>query len=193
MRFVKKINLIVFLCLFILLMSTIILAQYEPGTEIDETNDNQAELRRETLNDKVDDKVMNSQKGGFYKIHGYYWPKITFGGNVTAVIAYLALFFGFASFFIGHNAGGRLNKKKIFASIITASLIGIFSRSIVIKLQLFFFNFLTVSPFKMDELIAGTIVYVIFYIINILFVSSVAVYFYETFTVTAKEAFPVGK
>ena len=45
----------------------------------------------------------------------------------------------------------------------------------------------------MNELIAGTIVDTIFFIFTLLFVSGVAVYFYETFTVTAKEAFPVGR
>ena len=61
----------------------------------------------------------------FYTIPPSLWPKITIGGTFTAVITYVALIFGIASYFIGHNAGGRLAKGKIFAAIGTATIVGI--------------------------------------------------------------------
>jgi hypothetical protein len=136
-------------------MSTIALAQYEPGTKIDDTYKSQVGSSRNKLNDKIDDKVVDnahdSQKSGFYSIPKSIWPNITFFGNVSAVIIYLALLFGFASFFIGYNAGGNLNKKKIFSSIITATIIGTLSRGLVIKVELYLFEFLTVKVQRLNN------------------------------------------
>jgi len=127
---------------------------------------------------------------GFYEVPGYLWPKITIGGTVSAVIVYVAIVFGIASYIIGSFAGGKYGKRKIFASIGMATAVGIFGRSftILIKLQLYYFF---ESIFQEKKLIAGTLADIIIYVIWTVFIAGISVYFYETFTVTAEEAHPV--
>ncbi len=125
----------------------------------------------------------------FYTVPAYLWPKITIGKTVTAVIVYLFLLFGVAAYFIGHNAGGNLTKGKIFGSIGTATLVGLFGRSFIIYLEINIYNFLN-TIFPDNTLIAGTIADLIVYLLWTPFIAGISVYFYETFTVTAEEAHP---
>ena len=189
MRFQQIFKILILPSLIFLSLFTNVLSQFEPNTPPDKpTYSEQVEQT-----DNNHDAVEKTKLGGFYTMPGSWWPSITFLGNVSAVIIYLALFFGFASFFIGHNAGGKLNKKKIFSSIMAATIIGVISRGIVVKLELILFDLLVGKPLKLSELLAGTIVETFTFVITLLFVSGISVYFYETFTVTAKEAFPIGK
>ena len=154
------------------------------GTEMEadiETVLSDTEMPEET-------KVKKEYKN-FYSNPAFLWPKITIGGTFTAVITFVALIFGVASYFIGHNAGGKLAKGKIFASVGAATSIGILGRSLIILIEVKIFELLKYI-FPTDELILGTISEVIVYIIWITFLSGISVYFYETFTVTAEEAHP---
>ena len=125
----------------------------------------------------------------FYSNPAFLWPKITIGGTFTAVITFVAVIMGIASYFIGYNAGGKLSKRTIFASIGTAIVIGILGRSLIILIKVKIFELLCFI-FSGDKLILGTIAEVIIYILWITFIAGIAVYLYETFTVTAEEAHP---
>lgn len=126
----------------------------------------------------------------FYVVPPSLWPKVTIGGTLSAVIVYVALIFGIASYFIGHNAGGKMNKKTIFASIGTATLVGICGRSITILARVKLYELLKYI-FSDNQILAGTISDLIIYILWITFIAGISVYLYETFTVTAKEAHPM--
>ncbi len=130
-----------------------------------------------------------SEYGPFYKIPSSFWPKITILGTASAVMMYVALIFGFTSFFIGYNAGGRLAKGKVIAAIVTATTIGVLSRSIFIKVKVLIFDLLTKNLFEWNEMIVGTALDIFCYIFTIAYVAAIAVFIYETFTVTAREAF----
>ena len=117
------------------------------------------------------------------------WVAIQRYGVYSSLIIWLAFIFGLLTFFIGHFAGGRLNKLKIWISIVMASIISILSRSINIWtknwLAHVFEEFMGFEP-----LTSATMADVIIYILWTLYITGVAVYLYETFTVTAKEAYP---
>ena len=127
----------------------------------------------------------------FYIIPPTCWFKISFWGIVSAVVIYLALAFGLASYFIGYNAGGRLNKSKIISAIGTAVVVGIIGRSFKIFLQLKLFRLLIkICPESWGNpvVVAGTISDVVVYVLWLIFISGIAVFLYETFVVTAQEA-----
>jgi len=127
----------------------------------------------------------------FYSNPAFLWPKITIGGTITAVITFVSIIMGIASYFIGYNAGGKLSKRTIFASIGTALAVGILGRSLTILIKVKIFELLCYI-FPGDKLILGTIAEVIIYVLWITFIAGIAVYIYETFTVTAEEAHPTN-
>ena len=125
----------------------------------------------------------------FYMIPSSLWPKITIGGSVTAVIVFVALIFGIASYFIGYNAGGKINKPTIYSSIIIGVVVGVLGRSFTVLLQVKLYEVLNyILP--INDIIAATIADVIIYTLWLMFICGICVYMYETFTVTAEEAHP---
>lgn len=173
-------RIIFILILLILITTSLSYTQYEPDYEKVKTPP-QSKIRNDD-----DDEIKSSSN--VYVLYRSYWPKVTIGGAITAVVVYVALFFGLISFFIGHFAGGRLAKGKIFASVLTATLIGVFSRSIIVFTQIKLIKLLKDSM-GVNPFVAATIVDTTFFILTLLFVSAIAVNIYETFTVTAREAF----
>lgn len=129
------------------------------------------------------------QHTNFYMIPSSLWPKITIGGSVTAVIVFVALIFGIASYFIGYNAGGKINKPTIYSSIIIGVVVGVLGRSFMVLVQVKLYEVLNyILP--INDVIAATIADIIIYIFWLTFICGICVYMYETFTVTAEEAHP---
>ncbi len=170
--------------MFLLVFINLALSQYDAQRDKDKTeNDN---FMKES---EADPGISKIETKSCYIIPPSYWPKITIFKSVSAIICYIALFFGFAAFFIGSYAGITLNKTKVQASILAAVIIGILSRSIFIRMQTYIFYLLTSKLLHLNDIIAGTIVDTIFYIGMLFYVSVISVYFYETFTISAKEIF----
>lgn len=124
-----------------------------------------------------------------YEIPASYWPKINIGGTITSIIVFVTLTFGLVMYIIGHFAGGKLNKSKIFAAIGLSMIVAIFGRSFNIWLRVTLTNAL-ISVIE-NRLVSATIVDVIVYFCWTAYISGIAVYVYETFVVTAKEAHPM--
>jgi hypothetical protein len=124
----------------------------------------------------------------FYIIPSSYWPKIKIGKSFSAIIIFVALLFGVVMYIIGQFAGGKLNRSKILASIIVATAVGFIARSVLICVQVFLTKGL--ASVIGNEMVAATIIDFFLYTIWIAFIAGIAVYFYETIVVTAKEAFP---
>ncbi len=125
-----------------------------------------------------------------YQIPGTYWPKIRILGVFSAILVFVAITFGVVIYFIGYFAGGRLNKPKILGSIVMATLVALLGRSCEAWLRSHLTAWLYMAI--KHEIAAAMIVDVVVYIFWTAFIAGIAVYTYETFVVTAKEAHPMG-
>lgn len=141
-----------------------------------------------TVNGKT---AIITENDNFYIVPAFYWPKITIGGTVTAVLFFVALIIGILSYPIGLNAGGKENKGQIFFAITTATLVGMLGRAVTIWVKIQFFRMLLALTGE-NEMLAGTIAELVIYFFWIIFISGISVYLYETFTVTAKEIYQGG-
>lgn len=178
-RFLILISILIFL-----IFVNLALSQYD--TKKDKNKTNNSIFLSEKQNDST---ISDVETDGFYKVPESSWPKITYFKSISAVVCYIALFFGFAIFVIGTFSGARLNKSKVRAAIIIGVVIGIFSRSIFIRLQTYLYLLLIRKPLTMNAMLASSLVDLVFFIGGLFYVAGIAVYMYETFTVTAKEVF----
>ncbi|HEX9975518.1 MAG TPA: hypothetical protein VGD14_25935, partial [bacterium] len=106
------------------------------------------------------------------------------------IIIVLAFLLGFVSYFVGMSAGGDINKKEIRKAILSALIIAIFARPIAILAH----QYLGIGlSYLMSESYAFGIAGFIVYILWMLYLLAIPVYLYESFTVTAKEAYPAGR
>lgn len=125
----------------------------------------------------------------FQKVPSGYWIKINAFSTVSIIIILLAFILGFVSYYIGMSAGGDINKREIRKAIMSALIIAIFARPIEIMVHHYLGAGLSyMMPEEYAFGIAGFIVYILW----TLYLLAIPVYLYESFTVTAKEAYPVG-
>ncbi len=134
-------------------------------------------------------QLVEQDSSRYYRVPGYQWPKITAIKTFSAVLFFVALTIGIVSYFIGHNAGGKVNKGQIFFAIGIATAVGILGRSITIFIKITIYKYL--SQF-FDAIIVASVVEFISYTLWTIFLTGISVYLYETFTVTAKEIYQGG-
>lgn len=172
----KKNRMILLLfALFLIISSSISFSQFEPSSK-------PAPQREEESPLTVKDSMLQ-------KIPSGYWIKINAFSTVSVIIILLAFILGFISYYIGLSAGGDINKKEIRKAIISALIIAIFARPIEIMAHYYIGAGLSyLMPDEYAFGIAGLIVYILW----TLYLLAIPVYLYESFTVTAKEAYPIG-
>jgi hypothetical protein len=173
----RKKNRMIFVlfALFLILSNSISFSQFEP--------DAKPTPQRE---EKAPPSANNSM---LQKIPSGYWIKINAFSTVSIIIILLAFILGFVSYYIGLSAGGDINKREIRKAIISALIIAIFARPIEIMVHYYLGAGLSyLMPDEYAFGIAGFIVYVLW----TLYLLAIPVYLYESFTVTAKEAYPIG-
>ncbi len=194
MNTARNVKLFVSLLVFLFVLSVMTYSQNKYDFFKDQ---NESEYSDDVLEDEssqegtVVDATRNNKKDKCYTISPFYWPKIMVFGTASAVAVYVAIVYGLISIVTGWNAGGKLNKTKIYITIFLTTVVGILGRSLIIYIQQFLNNYIVKLVFK-DETIAGTISETIIYILWTAFLSAVAIFLYETFIVTAKEAHPMG-
>jgi len=151
-------------------------------------NDSRTDRSVQKANQRVVSPSKSSEDDqSFYRITETKWPKIQFWGVYSAMVVWVAFIFGLLSFLIGHYAGARLAKAKIWAAIIIATVVAVLSRAISVQLRTFL---QTLLVHLVGDETAASIADLIVYVFWTLYIAGVAVYLYETFTVTAKEAYP---
>jgi len=176
----SKMRLIYFVMLvFILTCATIGFSQYKSSVK---PQDRTPQVKTEGENKK-------ESSDHWYELKGTLWPKVQILGVYSSLVAWVAIIFGIASFLIGYHSGGRINKAKIWAAITIATIVGILGRSVNIMIRLKI-EWLFSLVIKNNPTLVATIAESIVYVIWLVYISGIAVYMYETFTVTAKEAYP---
>ncbi len=162
----------VLLVLMIVLSSPIAFSQYEPEQK-----------------GPVGIQLPSRADSIFEPVPPSYWVKLTAFKTVSIIIILLAFLLGFVAFFIGSSAGAKLNKREIRKSITAAMVIAMVARPISnlahrwIGLGL---NYILPEDYAFG--VAGVIVYFFWS----LYIISIPVFLYESFTVSAKEAHPMG-
>lgn len=170
----KKAIYVIFL-LLLMLSASISFSQFEPESK-------PTPQREEEAPPSASDSILQ-------KIPSGYWIKINAFSTVSIIIILLAFILGFVSYYVGLSAGGDINKKEIRKAIISAMIIAIFARPIEIMAHHYLGAGLSyMMPEEYAFGIAGFIVYVLWN----LYLLAIPVFLYESFTVTAKEAYPVG-
>jgi len=162
--------------LFLLLLASMAFSQFEPDTK-------PIPQREEEAPPPVKDSI-------FQEVPTSYWIKFNAFKTVSIIIVILAFILGFVSYFQGLNAGGRVNRKEIRKSIIYALVIAIFARPMSINAHYYLGLGLSyILPEAYAYGIAGFIVYILW----MAYIIAIPVYLYETFVVSAKEAYPAGE
>ena len=176
--FKKKIKLIhLSLILLVLLSASFAFPQFEPGSNSKPTTQ------------LLDEEGFPAPNSIFEPIPPAYWIKFTSFKTVSIIIILLAFLLGLVSYYIGHSAGGDINKKEIRKSVISALTIAIIARPISIMAH----KYLGLGlDYFLPEAYAYGIAGLIVYVLWMAYVLAIPVYLYESFTVTAKEAYPVG-
>jgi len=163
----------VLLILTIILSASISFSQFEPESQ-------QVPQREEEAPPPPEHSI-------FQEIPSAFWIKFTAFKTFSVIIVILAFILGFVSYYIGMNAGGRVNRKEIRRSILSALLIAIVARPIAINAHKYFGLGLSyILPESYAYGIAGFIVYIFW----VLYIVAIPVFLYESFTVSAKEAYP---
>lgn len=163
------------LVLFIILSTPMAFSQFEPDTK-------PAQQREQQTPPSLQDSI-------FQEVPSAYWIKFTAFKTFSIIVVLLAFILGFVSYFIGLNAGGRENRSQIRKSIISALVIAIIARPISINAHIYLGIALSyVLPDSYAYGIAGLIIYILWS----LYIVAIPVFLYESFTVSAKEAYPVG-
>ena len=101
-----------------------------------------------------------------------WWPKFDDTYSIIALAISVAIFF------IAYFAGGKLNRTKMFASFLTASILGFFAMPLVIDL------------FSRFNFLQSRLGVVGMYSVVMIFVAALSVNIYEIIVVTAREALP---
>lgn len=174
---VRKKNKIIYvlLALFIILSASISFSQFEPDSK--------------PTPQKEEEAPPPSGNSIFQPIPPAFWFRIASFKTASVIIILLAFILGFVSYYIGISAGGDINKKTIRKAILSALVIAIFARPIAINAHYYLGIGLS---YIMPEDVAFGIAGFITYILWTLYLLAIPVYLYESFTVTAKEAYPVG-
>jgi len=162
------------LTIFIIFSTSIALAQFEPGTQ--------------TTPQKQED-ILVAKDSIFQPIPSGYWLKFNAFKTVSIIIVLIAFIYGFISYFQGMSAGGKLNRKEIRKSIILALIVAIFARPVPIMIH----HYIGIGlNYFLPEAYAFGIAEFIVYILWMTYIIAIPVFLYESFTVSAKEAYPVG-
>jgi len=173
----KKLKLIyVLFILFLILSASISFSQFEPDGKPSPQIEKQA-------------PPPSTGKSIFQPIPPAFWIRIGSFKTASIIIVILAFLLGFISYYIGYSAGGDINKKEIRKAILSALVIAIFARPIAINAHYYLGLGLA---FIMPEDVAFGLAGLIIYILWSLYLLAIPVYLYESFTVTAKEAYPAG-
>jgi len=164
------------LILLFLFSASLALPQFEPDTQ--------------PVPGRLERTPLPSSDSIFQIIPQAYYLKITAFKTFSIIIIVLAFLLGFVSYFVGMSAGGDINKKEIRKAILSALIIAIFARPIAILAH----QYLGIGlSYLMSESYAFGIAGFIVYILWMLYLLAIPVYLYESFTVTAKEAYPAGR
>ena len=174
----KKIKIIyVLLILLLILSASISFSQFEPDG-------------RPTPQIEKEAPPTSSGNSIFQPIPPAFWIRIGSFKTASVIIIILAFLLGFISYYIGYSAGGDINKKEIRKAILSALVIAIFARPIAILGHKYLgLGFAFIMPEDVAFGVAGLIIYILW----TLYTLAIPVYLYESFTVTAKEAYPVGR
>ena len=173
----KNKKIFVLLALFLVLSTSISFTQFEPdGTPTPQ--------RQEQAPPPA------SGKSIFQPIPPGFWIKFTSFKTASIIIVLMAFILGFVSYYIGYSAGGDINKKEIRKAVYSALFIAILARPIAINAH----KWLGIGlSYMMPDNYAFGIAGLITYIFWTLYTLAIPVYLYESFTVSAKEAYPVGR
>jgi len=173
----KKLKLIyVLFILFLILSASISFSQFEPDGKPTPRTEEEA-------------PPPATGKSIFQPIPPGFWLRIGSFKTASVIIIILAFLLGFISYYIGYSAGGDINKKEIRKAVLSALVIAILARPIAINAHYYLGLGLA---FIMPEDVAFGLAGLIIYILWSLYLLAIPVYLYESFTVTAKEAYPVG-
>ena len=178
----KKKLILVVLIICLLSSASLLLSQFEPGSNTTQDYQNQTQAK------KTDSNLPRWLE---------YEPptlgiKINAFGLLTYLVIILAFILGFVNMFFGYNAGGKGNIKKVQRCVLLTVIVAILSKPIFNLIHLLLAKGLSLIPFIPYEIAAG----IVGLFVNVLWVSYVAfsaVLLYETFVVTAKEAFPASQ
>jgi len=172
----KRIKLVnILLIVLIVCSATIAFSQFEPNTQPDQPTEQQ-----------LPPPAKNSI---FQQVPPSYWIRIDAFKTFSIIVVLLAFILGFVSYFIGLNAGGRENKSQIRRSIISTMVIAMVARPVFILGHQLLGRSLA---YMLSESVAYGIAGLIIYFIWTLYIVAIPVYLYESFTVSAKEAYPAG-
>lgn len=172
----KKTVLRILLILLFLLSASMVLPQFEPNTQ--------------PIPGRLEQPAAPSSGSLFEMLPQAYYIKITAFKTFSIIIIILAFLLGFVSYFVGLSAGGDINKREIKKAILSALIIAIFARPIAINAH----HYLGIGlSYIMPESYAFGIAGFIIYILWTAYLLAIPVYLYESFTVTAKEAYPAGR
>lgn len=167
-----KLSLIVLL----LLSASMALPQFEPETQ--------------PLPGRLESSPLPTSDSIFQRTPQEYYIKITAFKTFSIIIIVLAFLLGLVSYYVGLSAGGDINKKEIRKAILSALVIAIFARPIsILAHQYLGIGLSYILPENYAYGFAGFITYVLWNA----YLLAIPVYLYESFTVTAKEAYPAGR
>jgi len=176
-----KKNLILVIFIFCLLSSaSLLLSQYEPGSNT--TQDYQDQTQSKQIDSNLPDWLEPAPTTLWVKIDGF--------GLTSMLIIIIAFILGFVNIFIGMNAGGRQNFKSIRRCVIYTVAIAIFSKPIFNFIHFYLAKGLSLLPFIPHEIATG-IVGIIVYTAWVSYLVFSGILLYESFIVTAKEAHPM--
>lgn len=164
------------LILLFLLSASMAVPQFEPNTQ--------------PVPGRLEQPSAPASGSIFEMIPQAYYIKITAFKTFSIIVILLAFLLGFVSYFVGFSAGGDINKKEIRKAILSALIIAVFARPIAINAH----HYLGIGlSYIMPESYAFGLAGFIIYILWTAYLLAIPVYLYESFTVTAKEAYPVGR
>jgi hypothetical protein len=174
----KKLKIIyVLFILFLILSASISFSQFEPDGK--PTPQTEEEAPPPSTGNSI-----------FQPVPPAFWIRIGSFKTASIIIIILAFLLGFISYYIGYSAGGDINKKQIRKAILSALVIAIFARPIAINAHYYLgLGFAFIMPEDVAFGVAGFITYILWS----LYLLAIPVYLYESFTVSAKEAYPVGR
>lgn len=176
-----KKNLILVIFVFCLLSSaSLLLSQYEPGSNSTQNNQDQTQSKQTKTN--LPDWLEPAPTTLWVKINGF--------GLTSMLIIILAFILGLVNIIIGMNAGGRQNFKLIRICVIYTVAIAIFSKPIFNLIHFYLAKGLSLIPFISNEIATG-IVGIIVYMVWVTYLVFSGILLYESFVVTAKEAHPM--
>ncbi len=187
MKNTKRLLLISMIVLLILLSHMILFGKYQ--YEYFERQPEQPTAEDQNYNNTNQSTPQLDSKR-FLEMPAFFWPRIMIFGSPSAVVVYVALIFGISMYVIGYRAGGRLNRGSIITAITLTTLVAVFGRSFILWLQIFLYKFL----FSVTDSspVAASLAEAIVYVVWVIFIAGISVNLYETFTVTMKEAHPMG-